>query len=74
MNEDAATREALAKRHYFTIQAVRVAGVVMVLLGLLVLNGKLAWPQLLGYFLVLNGLFDALFVPTLMARRWKTPE
>lgn len=74
MNEDAATREALAKRRYFTIQAVRVAGVVMVLLGLLVLNGKLAWPQLLGYFLVLNGLFDALFVPTLMARRWKTPE
>ena len=74
MNEDAATREALAKRRYFTIQAVRVAGVVMVLLGLMVLNAKLAWPQLVGYFLVLNGLFDALFLPTLMARRWKTPE
>lgn len=74
MSEDAATTEALAKRRFFTIQAVRVAGVVMVLLGLLVLNGKLAWPQLLGYFLVLNGLFDALFLPTLLARRWKTPK
>ena len=74
MNEDAATREALAKRRYFIIQVVRVAGVVMVLLGLMVLNAKLSWPQLVGYFLVLNGLFDALFLPTLMAGRWKTPE
>jgi uncharacterized membrane protein HdeD (DUF308 family) len=74
MSEDAAMTEALAKRRFFTIQAVRLAGVVMVLLGMLVLNGKLAWPQLLGYFLVLNGLFDALFLPTILARRWKTPE
>lgn len=63
-----------AKGRYFTIQAVRLAGVVMVLLGILVLNGKLAWPELLGYFLVLNGLFDALFLPTMLAKRWKTPE
>jgi uncharacterized membrane protein HdeD (DUF308 family) len=74
MNEDAGTSAALAKRRYFTIQAVRLAGVVMVLLGILVLNDKLAWPQLVGYFLVLNGLFDALFMPTLLARRWKTKE
>lgn len=63
-----------AKRRYFAIQAVRIAGVVMVLLGLLVLNGKLVWPDLIGYFLVINGLFDALFLPTLLAKRWKTPE
>lgn len=66
--------EDLARRRYFTIQAVRAAGVAMVLLGLLVLNGKLAWPEIVGYVLFLNGLFDALFVPTLMAKRWKTPE
>lgn len=63
-----------AKRRYFTMQAVRLAGVVMVLLGIAVLRGKLPWPELLGYFLVLNGLFDALFLPGLMARRWKTPK
>ena len=63
-----------AKRRYFTIQAVRAAGVVMVLLGILVLNGRLDWPEILGYFLFLNGLFDALFLPTILARRWKTPE
>lgn len=74
MSEDAATREALAKRRYFTIQAVRLAGVVLVLLGILVLNDKLAWPQLVGYFLLLDGLFNALFMPTLLAKRWKTPE
>jgi hypothetical protein len=74
MSDATATTQALAKRRFFIIQAVRLAGVVMVLLGMLVLNGKLAWPQLLGYFLVLNGLFDALFLPTILAKRWKTPE
>jgi hypothetical protein len=74
MNENASGDADLAKRRYFTIQSVRLAGVVMVLLGMLVLNGKLAWPELLGYFLVLNGLFDALFLPTLLAKRWKTPQ
>jgi hypothetical protein len=74
MSEHAATSETLARRRYFTIQAVRLAGVVMVLLGILVLNDKLAWPRLAGYFLVLDGLFNALFLPTLMAKRWKTPE
>lgn len=68
MNED------LAKRRYFTIQAVRLAGVAMVFLGIAVIYGKLKWPDLVGYFLFLNGLFDALFLPTLLARRWKTPE
>lgn len=66
--------EDLAKRRYFTIQAVRLAGVVMALLGVAVIAGRLNWPDLLGYFLFLNGLFDALFLPTLLARRWKTPQ
>lgn len=63
-----------AKQRYFVIQAVRATGVAMALLGMLVLNHKLAWPQPVGYFLFLAGLVDALFVPTFMARRWKTPE
>ena len=63
-----------ARGRYFAMQAVRLAGVVQVLLALLVLNGKLDWPQIAGYILLLNGLFGALFAPTLMARRWKTPE
>jgi hypothetical protein len=74
MNEDSTAAEALAKRRYFTIQAERVAGVVIVLLGLLVLNDKVAWPRPVGVGLVLGGLFAALFVPTLMAKRWKTPK
>ncbi|MEO5587819.1 MAG: hypothetical protein ABIQ81_09040 [Novosphingobium sp.] len=74
MTDDGSPRSDPAKLRYFTIQAVRLAGVVMVLLGMLVLNGKLAWPAPVGYFLLLNGLFDALFVPTLLARRWKTPK
>jgi hypothetical protein len=74
MSDDTATADALAKRRFFIIQAVRLAGVVMALLALLVLNGKLAWPPMLGYFLLLDGLFNALFLPTLLARRWQTPK
>ena len=47
----------------------------MVLLGMLVLNDMLAWPRLLGYFLVLNGLIDALFlVPPVLARSGGSPR
>lgn len=66
--------EDLARRRYFVIQAVRAAGIVMTLLGIAVIYGRLDWPALLGYFLFINGLFDALFLPTLLARRWKTPK
>lgn len=69
-----ARRTDPARGRYFAIQAVRLAGVVQVLLALLVLNDRLDWPHIAGYLLLLNGLFDALFAPTLMARRWKTPE
>ncbi|MFT4026870.1 MAG: hypothetical protein QM676_08730 [Novosphingobium sp.] len=63
-----------AQARFFAIQAVRLAGVAQVLLGIAVIYGKLDWPMLAGYFLFLNGLFDALFLPTLLARRWKTPK
>jgi hypothetical protein len=63
-----------AKGRFFAIQAARLSGVAMVVLGLVIVNGKLGWPQPLGYVLLAAGLFDALFVPILLARRWKTPK
>lgn len=63
--------EELAKKRYIHMMLVRFAGVIMFVLGAMVLVGKLDWPMLLGYFLLFNGLLDALFMPAIMARIWK---
>jgi hypothetical protein len=65
MNED------LAKKRFFHMILVRIAGVVMFMLGALVVTGKLDWNIWIGYFLLANGLLDALFMPTIMAKIWK---
>ena len=62
-----------AKSRFITLQALRWAGLACVVVGLMVLRGKIAWPEIAGYLLVLNGLFDALILPPLLARRWKSP-
>lgn len=63
-----------AQARFFAIQAVRWTGLGMVLLALLALNGKLPIPEVAGYALLAVGLFDALFLPTFLARRWKSPK
>ncbi len=66
--------EDLAKKRFFTLQALRLAGTAMALAGLLVVARKLDWHIYLGYFLLLNGAFDALLLPPLLAKRWRTPK
>lgn len=63
-----------ARSRYFTIQAVRIAGVVQVALAALVLGGKLGWTELVGYLLLANGLADAFVIPALLARKWRSPS
>jgi thiosulfate reductase cytochrome b subunit len=63
-----------ARNRYFTIQAVRFAGVVQILLALVVLEGKLDWPGIIGYLLLANGLADVFLIPRLMAKRWRSPD
>ncbi len=62
-----------ARNRFIAIQIVRLTGVAMVLLGLLVMNGRLHWPREAGYILAVLGLFGALLAPILLARKWKTP-
>ena len=63
-----------ARSRYFTIQAVRIAGVVQVLLALLVFNHRLDWPDWIGYLLFLNGFVDVFAIPIMLARRWRSPD
>jgi hypothetical protein len=63
-----------ARARFFTIQAVRLTGVACVVLGMLIASQRIAWSQWLGYLLLVIGLIDVLVVPTLLARRWRTPR
>jgi drug/metabolite transporter (DMT)-like permease len=67
MNEDP------ARRRFMAIQATRWVGVALVLFGLLVINGRVNLPRDAGYILFLAGILGALFMPTVLARRWKSP-
>lgn len=62
-----------ARRRYMAILAMRWAGVALVIFGLLVIYRRIDLPREAGYVLFLVGVIDALIMPTVLARRWKSP-
>lgn len=67
---------ALAR--WAAIQLVRFIGVASVLGGILITSRRTEavshLPQWLGYLLIGAGLIDVFLVPTLLARRWRSPS
>ncbi len=61
-----------AKARWMVIQAVRWMGLALFIGGVLIYAGKLDLPREAGWVLMAVGLIDALFIPTFLARRWKT--
>lgn len=68
------TDDDRARNRYFVIQAARIAGVAIVLLGLLIVRGKFEVDPVAGYVLIIAGLADVFAVPLVLARRWRTPR
>jgi hypothetical protein len=62
-----------ARARFFTIVLVRWGGVALVLLGLLIARRRIDLPVEAGYALLVIGVFEALVLPVLLARRWKSP-
>ncbi len=62
-----------AKARFLIIQVVRLTGVALAVLGVAIIAGKLPLPQAAGYVLLLAGVADALIVPPVLARKWRTP-
>ena len=66
-----------AAGRFAVIQLLRLSGVAMVLVGLLIAAGRTELlagvPDAVGYALIAGGLADFFVVPTLLARRWRTP-
>jgi hypothetical protein len=64
----------VARNRWLVINAVRLGGVAMVLVGILGLRGVFQYPAIAGYLLVVVGLFDIFAVPLLLARKWRSPK
>ena len=62
-----------ARPRFMVIQAMRWAGMALVVIGLLTISGRIDLPREAGYALFLVGIVDALIMPTVLARRWKSP-
>jgi hypothetical protein len=62
-----------ARKRLMVIHAMRWTGVALVIFGALAIMDRVAFPKEAGYVLFLIGLIDALIMPTVLARRWKSP-
>ena len=70
-----AERDPAAAR-FAVLQLVRLSGAAMLLLGVLLLSGRVAWlprlPDVFGYILVGIGIFEFFVVPLFLTRRWRS--
>lgn len=64
--------EELAKKRFLTIQAARLAGVVIILIGLTIVAGVIPISEYIGYVLVVIGLIETLIMPVILARKWSS--
>jgi len=65
--------DGVARTRWMVINAMRVAGVAMVLVGLLILREVIPEPAWAGYTILVVGLADVFLVPLLLARKWRSP-
>ncbi len=67
-------KEAQARVRFFALSLLRLAGAVMVMMGIVISSGRFAGvPIAVGYVLVVIGFADLAMGPRLLARRWRTP-
>ena len=71
--------DALAKKRFFAINAMRLMGAIFVLVGFVLIRG--GWDlagqptdRWIGVAVVLIGAFDFAAMPLLLARRWRSPK
>ena len=64
----------VARARWLTIGVARLAGVAMVLVGMLGLRDVFEFPDAAGYLLIAVGLLDVFLVPLALARKWRSPR
>ena len=70
MNED---KPDAARMRYQVLSLVRLMAAAQVVLGVVIIGGKLGLPYIVGAALVLTGVLEFFLVPRLLARRCRSP-
>lgn len=70
----AETQRDPARRRLLALQAIRLTGVALAMLGAAMIAGKVDGPHWLGLLLLIAGVFDVLVFPLILARRWRSPQ
>ena len=66
--------EDVARGRWMAINVARLAGVAMVIVGIMGLRGVIEYPAVAGWILVGVGLLDIFLVPQILARKWRSPR
>ena len=71
--------DALAKKRFFALAAMRLMGALFIIAGFLLIRG--AWAiagqptdRWIGVAVVAAGVFDFAVMPLILARRWRSPK
>lgn len=68
------TAEDIAKARFKRLSVMRMAGVMVALLGVAIAGDKIALPHWLGVLFILIGALDVLVFPAMLVRRWKKED
>ena len=63
-----------AQLRYQIISLIRLMAAAQVVLGVVIIGGKLGLPYVVGAALVLTGVLEFFLIPRLVAGRWKSPD
>lgn len=63
-----------ARARFMMIQLVRLGGLLLILGGMVIVADKLPAPPLLGYGLLVLGMFEFFVLPLMLAKRWRSPR
>ena len=71
--DDKARAEMQAQYRFLVINLCRITGAIMLVVGLAAIAREaFGIPKAAGYLLFLVGMFDFLFVPVFLSKRWKS--
>lgn len=66
--------EADAKTRLFVLTAVRLASMALIMVGLLIVAGKIDMPKPAGIAFAVFGLLELVLLPAFLIRKWKSPR
>ena len=66
--------DTTARNRWMIITASRFVGAIIAMMGILIVEGSIGAPPAVGYVLIAIGLIDVFFLPTYLARKWRSPK